>query len=302
MTRLQALLERNRLGELLVITGALTPGELQAALAAQRQENLPLGRILIQGGFVRRSQIYRALAHQFILRALAGFVGLTILMYGMMSKAKAENMPQGVQQVSMSVAASAYAPLVHPEQLFAGSEKKSTNLEPFTKWSSVFQRFQDEIDRPENAVEVAQWKRDLVPMLDISLEEKARRINEMVNKVAYLTDDRNWGIGDYWTTPIEFFARGGDCEDYAIAKYVFLRALGVPEERLRVAIVHDMEKDIPHAVLVVYDNNRAYVLDNQTQNMWMASDAAARYRPIFSINRTAWWLHNLPQTVVASAN
>ena len=53
----------------------------------------------------------------------------------------------------------------------------------------------------------------------------------------------------------DFFTRGGDCEDFAIAKYTALRALGVPEERLRVAIVHDDEKNLPHAILVVYTDN-----------------------------------------------
>ena len=108
---------------------------------------------------------------------------------------------------------------------------------------------------------------------------------------------------DYWATPVEFFNNGGDCEDYAIAKYASLRALGVPENRMRVAIVQDLKKNIPHALLIVYTNNGPVALDNQSQKVLQIGNIINRYKPIFSINRTAWWLHvESSNTVVASAN
>lgn len=134
-----------------------------------------------------------------------------------------------------------------------------------------------------------------------SLYNMAYGVNDLINRQTYITDNRNWGKSDYWATPVEFLTRGGDCEDFAIAKYTALRALGVPEERLRVAIVHDEIKDIPHAVLIVYTEKGAVMLDNQMDKPVKTSETS-RYRPIFSINRTAWWLHTKPQnTVIASA-
>lgn len=132
----------------------------------------------------------------------------------------------------------------------------------------------------------------------------AESVNAMMNRKKYIVDNKNWGKSDYWATPIEFMARGGDCEDFAIAKYVALRALGVPEEDLRVAIVHDMKKNIPHAILVVYSEKGALILDNQLPDARPA-EQIHHYRPIFSINRQGWWLHTAPKgnenTVVASA-
>jgi predicted transglutaminase-like cysteine proteinase len=60
-------------------------------------------------------------------------------------------------------------------------------------------------------------------------------------------------------------------------------------------------KNIPHAVLVVYTEDGTFILDNQNEDM-LDGERAGRYRPIFSINRQAWWLHSAPgATIVASA-
>ena len=126
-------------------------------------------------------------------------------------------------------------------------------------------------------------------------------VNRLVNENRYIVDKRNWGKSDYWATPVEFLKRGGDCEDFAIAKYTALRSLGFPEERLRVAIVQDTVKNIPHAVLVAYTDEGAFILDNQIKSL-VDAERKGRYKPIFSINRQAWWLLKTPnRTIVASA-
>jgi predicted transglutaminase-like cysteine proteinase len=135
-----------------------------------------------------------------------------------------------------------------------------------------------------------------------SMKSMAEGVNRLVNQKKYIIDKRNWGKSDYWATPVEFLQRGGDCEDFAIAKYTALRSLGFPEERLRVAIVQDTVKDIPHAVLVVYTDEGAFILDNQIKSL-VDAEVKGRYKPIFSINRQAWWLHKSPsKTIVASAH
>ena len=41
------------------------------------------------------------------------------------------------------------------------------------------------------------------------------------NSVKYSDDKDIYGINDYWASPYEFLARDrGDCEDYAIAKFL----------------------------------------------------------------------------------
>ncbi len=55
---------------------------------------------------------------------------------------------------------------------------------------------------------------------------------------------------DRWSAPLVTFASGrGDCEDYAIAKYVALREAGIAEADLRLVISHDSAIGEDHAVV-----------------------------------------------------
>jgi len=111
-----------------------------------------------------------------------------------------------------------------------------------------------------------------------------------------VTDSSNWGRKDYWATPGEFLTRFGDCEDYAIVKYLSLRALGIPDKNLRVVAVKDLNLKTGHAVLMVIfkdkktKKNRYLVLDNQIKQV-VDSRKIRHYQPVFSINRTSWWRH-----------
>lgn len=303
---LTCLLQKNRLGDLLVLKGLITENELQGALVRQRTDNTPLGRVLLAQQLISRRQLYRTLGHQWTLRCLAGVLGFMIAFSSMGFKnARAASLRDIPAQLKLTSAANAaFGSLTSYPALFGAREKSSANISAFTKWTSMFGRFETAAASPQGRKVIESWKKDLAELEGLPLETLARKVNDLVNAQEYILDDRNWGKSDYWATPVEFFTRGGDCEDFAIAKYVSLRALGVPEERLRVAIVHDKVKDIPHAVLIVYADSGAYVLDNQVDEMRAAS-SVSRYRPIFSINSTAWWLHTAPgtnpSTVVASA-
>lgn len=187
-------------------------------------------------------------------------------------------------------------------RLLGSQEKASRNLKAFTKWTGMFDRFDRELQTGKGQHLINAWRDDLSRMQGQSIKNMADRVNDLMNKTKYIPDSRNWGKSDYWATPAEFLQRGGDCEDFAIAKYTALRMLGVPENRLRVAIVHDNLKNIPHAILVVYTEEGPYILDNQIKKL-ISARSGSRYRPIFSINRTAWWLHTQnSNTRVASAN
>ncbi len=67
--------------------------------------------------------------------------------------------------------------------------------------------------------------------------EKLNQVNLFFNNnVGQAADSAQWNAADYWASPLQFTARGaGDSEDFAIAKFYTLLALGVPEERLRIA-------------------------------------------------------------------
>ena len=62
-----------------------------------------------------------------------------------------------------------------------------------------------------------------------------------------ITDMDHWGVVEKWSLPTDGY---GDCEDYAISKFMSLRALGVPNNLMRVEIVRDLNLGgIIHAVL-----------------------------------------------------
>jgi predicted transglutaminase-like cysteine proteinase len=115
-------------------------------------------------------------------------------------------------------------------------------------------------------------------------------INRFVNDVAYVDDRRNWGVADRWATPAEFFAEGGDCEDFALTKFVSLHRLGFNIERLRMVLAKDERKSIDHAFLAVYLGDQAYVLDNQIKTV-TPHQAISHYRPLCSFNDHRLWLH-----------
>jgi len=160
--------------------------------------------------------------------------------------------------------------------------KAFSDISPFYKWTDVIRRMDAEQEElpafsklDENRISIATVK----------------KINESVNEFRFIDDESGWGKSDYWQTPQEFFAAGGgDCEDFAIAKYAWLKSLGLQEENMRIAIVRDKFLQSMHTLLLVNVEGKSLILDNQekkTEGFILDS----RYDPIFSFNRQAWWLY-----------
>lgn len=295
--------KKNRLGELLVLDGHISPQVLRQALTDSKAARRPIGYVLLKNKLISPLDLYKTLAEQWALRLTIACAALIVSLgsFGFTNKARAGSGVKDIP-VSLQIAQNAAKPINRYPRLFGSEEKRSGNLRPFTKWTSMFQRFEDGMQTHHSQPIVANFKTDLALFDGLPLHRMAVRVNDLINQSQYIIDQDNYGISDYWATPIEFFQNGGDCEDFAIAKYAALRALGVPEERLRLAIVQDLQKDIPHAILIVYTDQGSYVLDNQIKTVMESSDIA-HYKPIFSINRDAWWLHTKPTrtpTVVAS--
>lgn len=175
---------------------------------------------------------------------------------------------------------------------FGGREIHSTHISPFFKWTGVTARI--DADKPSRPV----WPLSKEALKILPLVAMAKSVNNRVNSYAYMADIFIWGVSDYWASPTEFFVKGGDCEDFAIAKYAWLRLLGVPEDRLRIAIVHDRIRNIPHAILILYVNEKAMILDSQVRDI-RDSRVTSRYRMLYSLNRTGWWLPRQSDPLVA---
>jgi predicted transglutaminase-like cysteine proteinase len=299
-------MHKNRLGELLVLDGFISPQELQHALATSKSTGKPLGRVLVQSNLIDYDVIRQTLVEQFMLRFMMAVLTVFMSFAGMAGGVKTAR-AASIKDVPARVAfqqAAAYAPVSQYPKLFGSVEKQSSSLTAFTKWISMFDRFDAALNTADGQNTMNGFKAQLEFLRGLPMNKMLTGVNDIVNRVPYINDVNIYGKSDYWATPIEFLKNGGDCEDFAITKYVALRALGIPEERMRILILQDMQKNIPHAILVVYTDNGAVVLDNQLKNVTNV-DRISHYKPIFSINRDGWWLHTKPKgnvTVVASAS
>lgn len=119
---------------------------------------------------------------------------------------------------------------------------------------------------------------------------KLKAVNKFFNLWPYRLDAANYGVSDYWATPMEFLKKSGDCEDYAIAKFYALQEFGFSTDSMRIVAVKDYIRGIGHAILVVYTDSGAYVLDNQT-NMVLSHARYKHYIPQYSVNEKFRWMH-----------
>lgn len=122
---------------------------------------------------------------------------------------------------------------------------------------------------------------------------KLDKVNRFFNdKLRFANDLDVWGTQDYWATPIEFLCKSaGDCEDFAIAKYFTLKALGISDEKLRITYVKAVQYNIHHMVLTYYSTPDAepLVLDNLVDSINLASKRTDLV-PIFSFNGSGLWM------------
>jgi len=182
--------------------------------------------------------------------------------------------------------------------IFGTREFRSDNLTPFPKWTGALERYFAETGPGGRACgggrrdrcDLGAWQAFLATLDGDDRMTAIREVNRRMNRAAYVLDPVNYGMPDYWATPLQFLRRDGDCEDYAITKFMSLRALGVANQDLRIVVLQDLNLRIAHAVLVVFEGGRALVLDNQIRDV-VDARAIRHYRPLYSVNETAWWLH-----------
>ncbi len=281
----------HKLGDLLVASGIITEGQLSNALIGQKESGDRLGKVLLEQGSLSAVQLYRKLAEQWCIKASTA--GVALMMQVLTPSVARADDSSGSVRLAAAFSGATLRPTMpeagHPG-LFGTSEIKSSGVSMFPKWTAVMARFEGQMHTEGLSPTVQAWKSHLQGMKDLSASEQIDAVNKYINSVRYVEDNVNYNKSDYWATPIEFLTRGGDCEDFAIAKYASLRALGFSTDQMRIAIVQDKVKNVPHAILIVYEGGKAHVLDNQDAHVRNADDIN-RYKPIFSLNSNNWWLH-----------
>ena len=128
---------------------------------------------------------------------------------------------------------------------------------------------------------------------DASTADKLAKINSFFNQLQFIDDSKLWGVENYWATPIEFIGvNGGDCEDFAIAKYFSLLELGIADEKMRITMVKSLTLNQYHMVVAYYPTPGAVplILDNIDGEIKPA-DQRNDLLPVYSFNGKQLWLN-----------
>jgi predicted transglutaminase-like cysteine proteinase len=132
---------------------------------------------------------------------------------------------------------------------------------------------------------------------DLDDDGKLAALNQFFNRRILSREDMDvWGQVDYWASPLEMLDKGaGDCEDFAIAKYFSLVAMGMPIQKLRLVYVRAQIGGPggavqAHMVLAYYamPNVEPSILDNLISDVRPAS-RRPDLSPVFSFNSEGLW-------------
>lgn len=121
---------------------------------------------------------------------------------------------------------------------------------------------------------------------------KLQKVNDFFNQARFTNDKDLWGKSDYWATPYELLGvDAGDCEDYVIAKYFTLKAMGVDESKLYLTYAKAIRLKQAHMVLTYFKTPKSIplVLDNLTDRI-LKAPLRKDLIPIYSFNGDGLWL------------
>ena len=162
-----------------------------------------------------------------------------------------------------------------------------------SKEHAVLERCQEHAEGcPPNA---AQFVRLIKAVKAKSGRDQLDEANRAVNMaIRYMSDYAQHGEADRWSAPLASFATGkGDCEDYAIAKYVALSEAGFPHEELRLVLVRDRSVRQDHAVLAARLDGHWLILDSRRSDLMNDAEATS-FTPLYAINHRGVQLFAAP--------
>lgn len=138
---------------------------------------------------------------------------------------------------------------------------------------------------------LSNWNRLMKSIESKSALYQAKSINRYFNQYRYkydtiVEDNKVIRGGDNWRTFKNFIGQlGGDCDDYALAKYHSLVKLGIDKEKLQIWVGAYRGKRLNHMVLAYYidNSNDPIILDNNTRTTVRYSKRT-NFKPWFHIN------------------
>ncbi len=181
--------------------------------------------------------------------------------------------------------------------VFGHVEFRSLNPDKLPHWTRVRQAIARKsralascMGNREFCVSPAQrrWRRLISRAAVYDLRGKLDTIHRAFNRLAYRSDFEVYGDREYWANPTEFLTRSGDCEDYAIAKFFALRALGFANDEMTIAVLLDPLRQTGHAVLAVREGDGILVLDNRSATL-LSQERYEGFRLRYLVNESGYW-------------
>jgi predicted transglutaminase-like cysteine proteinase len=160
------------------------------------------------------------------------------------------------------------------------------------KWADLQSRIQSEQETlaacRAGATNCPAAARRFLQIVELGRQHERARLTEINRAVNFsirpVSDWAQYGVADFWSAPLVTLGAGaGDCEDYAVVKYVALREAGIAPDDLRFLIVYHPRRKTNHAVVAVHLGEDWLILDNSTLIMVNSSDAR-HYRPLFVLD------------------
>ena len=203
------------------------------------------------------------------------------------------------RSTAAAISVSEPAGVLHEEQAsaepFGLPTEKVLNSQILSRWLELEKRLREENDILANCDEdMSSCPRAAKLFLSLISEVSADRglprigiLNRAINTAIRPTSDLSqWGVPDRWSTPLETLSTGlGDCEDYAIAKYVALIRAGLRREDVRLVLMRDDLSNQDHAMVAARFDDEWIILDNR--RLALARDISLRgTSPLFVLDHT----------------
>ncbi|KZL19150.1 hypothetical protein PsAD2_02209 [Pseudovibrio axinellae] len=183
--------------------------------------------------------------------------------------------------------------------LFGSVEINGGQSLAFKKWQAILPECDRQLvslkecmsDQMRCAGSVEYWARIIRGVGQAKSLRQLSLLNSYINENAgFDPQSVRAGHADVWRAPLQFLGFRGDCEDYAIAKYFSLLALGYSEEDLRLVVVKDSRRNVIHAVTSLLFQGERYVMDSLRPVVTKETDLL-HYQPLVSMRRDMHFTH-----------
>jgi predicted transglutaminase-like cysteine proteinase len=181
--------------------------------------------------------------------------------------------------------------------LFGAETQLLTQGEVLDKWNHVRADIARELQIVDRCRATDVCSAAARRLIDLSAEGAGRNgrarvglINRAVDTaIGPASDEAQWRVPDHWSSPLETLQSGhGDCEDYAIVKYLALLDVGMSEADLRIVLMRNVFPNEDHAVLAARVDGEWLILDSRTLTLVRDTDLA-RATPIFVLDNVGAW-------------